>query len=139
MPGHIFNLYESMVKGVRMASLTVKADSTYQNKPMDNIPKIILNINFTGQITIDATQLDNLSQGPQVPEPEQPLPEPITPTVIWPAKLTYSTQEAADLLGITSKTVYRLVERGMLKAVSALRHKRIPRTEIERFLRETTE
>ncbi len=97
-----------------------------------------LNINFTGQVTIEATQLENLFQGLQIREPLQPTLEPIKPTVLPPSKLAYTTQETADLLGISPKSVYRLIHRGMLKAVSALRHKRIPKTEIERFLRETT-
>jgi DNA-directed RNA polymerase specialized sigma24 family protein len=48
-------------------------------------------------------------------------------------------KETAKLLGFSYITVHRLLRRGFLKSSSALRCKRIPRLEIERFLRTTTE
>ena len=50
--------------------------------------------------------------------------------------LTCSTRETAGLLGVSDHTVFRLLKRGKLKALRWIRHKRIPRAEIERFLRE---
>ncbi|MGE3310631.1 MAG: helix-turn-helix domain-containing protein [Limisphaerales bacterium] len=41
------------------------------------------------------------------------------------------------MLGVCEKTVRRLVRRGLLRSSRALRHHRIPRSEIDRFLRET--
>ena len=50
-------------------------------------------------------------------------------------KLAYSMQETADVLGISYFTVHRLIKRGLLKSSTAIRHKLIPVTEIERFLK----
>ena len=52
-------------------------------------------------------------------------------------KLAYSPEEAAILIGTCRDTIYRLIKRGLLRSSSALRHKVIPRGEIERFLSET--
>lgn len=52
-------------------------------------------------------------------------------------KITYSPAEAAKVLGVCQDTVYRLIRRGKLRASNALRHKLIPRSEIERFLEST--
>jgi excisionase family DNA binding protein len=52
-------------------------------------------------------------------------------------KLAYSMQETADMLGISYFTVHRLIKRGLLRSSTALRHKLIPRSEIERFLQST--
>lgn len=54
-------------------------------------------------------------------------------------RLAYTMQETADILGVSYITVHRLLKRGNLKSCSALRHKLIPMTEIQRFLRETME
>lgn len=53
-------------------------------------------------------------------------------------RLAYTAKEAADLLGINRKTVYRLCERGLLKRSSALRTILIPRSSIEEFLNSTS-
>jgi excisionase family DNA binding protein len=52
-------------------------------------------------------------------------------------KLAYTVGEAAQSLGVSVETVYRLLSRGLLKSSSALRHKVIPVTEIQRFLNDT--
>lgn len=49
-------------------------------------------------------------------------------------KLTYTTKEAAIALGLSEMTIYRLLQRRKLHALPDLRHKIIPRKEIERFL-----
>jgi excisionase family DNA binding protein len=51
----------------------------------------------------------------------------------------YTMQETADILGVSYITVHRLLKRGLLKSSSALRHKLIPASEIERFLKATLE
>jgi excisionase family DNA binding protein len=53
-------------------------------------------------------------------------------------RLAYSTREAAELLGVSEKTIRRLVVRGLLRSSKALRHLLIPKKEIERFLDETS-
>ena len=54
-------------------------------------------------------------------------------------RLVYSVEEVASMLNVSSKTVYRLVDRGLLKATKALRHLRITASSIEQFLKETSE
>ena len=41
------------------------------------------------------------------------------------------------MLGVSDKTVRRLLDRKLLRASRALRHLRIPKTELDRFLKET--
>lgn len=48
--------------------------------------------------------------------------------------LTYTPKEVAHLLGVSQTTVYRLILRRVLKVIPDLRHKRIPRAEIDRLL-----
>lgn len=48
----------------------------------------------------------------------------------------YKIAETAALLSLSEKSVRRLIDRGLLHAINALRHKLIPRSEIERFLRQ---
>ena len=51
-------------------------------------------------------------------------------------RLAYSVQEAADLLGVNYFSVYRLIQRGKLKACRALRGKLlVPRTELVKLLK----
>ena len=52
-------------------------------------------------------------------------------------RLAYSVGEVAQMLGVCPKTVRRLIDRGLIRASRKLRHLMIPRTEVERFLRET--
>lgn len=52
-------------------------------------------------------------------------------------RLAYTMRETAEILGVSYITVYRLLKRGKLRASDALRNKVIPKTEIERFLRES--
>ena len=55
-----------------------------------------------------------------------------------PERMAFSVQETAGLLGVSEKTVRRLVARRLLCPSRALRHLLIARREIERFLQETT-
>lgn len=49
----------------------------------------------------------------------------------------YSVQEVCKMLNVNRKTVYRLLDRGLLQASSAIRHKRIPATSVEQFIQAT--
>ena len=49
-------------------------------------------------------------------------------------RLAYSVQEAAQVLGVSATTVYRLVKRGHLRRVKGLRHLLIPKVELEKFV-----
>ena len=110
---------------------------------MNNIPKKPLNIAFTGIITIAQDEVEQLMQQflvtsttlttspqvriPLVPEGDRKLP-----------RLAFSVKETAEILGISQKTVYRLICRGLLNTSLALRTKLIAMSEIERFLRDTS-
>jgi len=52
-------------------------------------------------------------------------------------RLAYTMEETAKILGVSYITVHRLIKRGLLRSSTALRHKLIPATEIERFLKAT--
>ncbi len=52
--------------------------------------------------------------------------------------MTYSMKQIAELLGVSYITVHRLLARGLLRSSAALRTKVIPKTETERFPKETT-
>ena len=62
-------------------------------------------------------------------------PSPSSQTPVEPERLAYSLHEAADLLGVDYFSVYRLIQRGKLRACRALRGKLlVPRTELLRLL-----
>jgi excisionase family DNA binding protein len=50
-------------------------------------------------------------------------------------RLAYSTREAAEAAGVSEATIYRAIARRKLRASKFIRHKRILRTELERWLR----
>jgi excisionase family DNA binding protein len=61
---------------------------------------------------------------------------PTATTAAEKERLAYSLKEAADLLGVDYFSVYRLVQRGKLRACRALRGKLlVPRTELLRLLK----
>ena len=53
-------------------------------------------------------------------------------------RLAFSVKETAEILGLGHITIYRLLERGLLRSSLALRRKLISKAEIERFLKETS-
>ena len=52
-------------------------------------------------------------------------------------RISYTMSEAAQALGISYKTMHRLIKRGLIRSSSALRTKLIPHFELERFLKST--
>jgi excisionase family DNA binding protein len=46
----------------------------------------------------------------------------------------YTADEVAGLLQVDYKTVLRLIQRGLLKAIPGIRHKRITEQELHRYL-----
>ena len=63
-------------------------------------------------------------------------PPPAQTAAIETERLAYSVQESADLLGVDYFSVYRLIQRGKLRACRALRGKLlVPRSELLRLLR----
>jgi excisionase family DNA binding protein len=60
---------------------------------------------------------------------------PARPVADEPERLAYSLKEAAVLLGVDYFSVYRLIQRGKLRACRALRGKLlVPRSELLRLL-----
>jgi len=49
-------------------------------------------------------------------------------------RIVYTTQEAAAVAGVCRDTIYRAIARGKLRASKHLRHKRILRSELDRWL-----
>ena len=52
-------------------------------------------------------------------------------------RVAYSIGEVAAMLGVSTKSVRRLIARGLIRASKALRHRLIPASEIHRFLDQT--
>jgi len=50
------------------------------------------------------------------------------------AKVFYTVAEVASRFGISAKSVYRLLERGLLRSSPALRRKMIPRASVDNFI-----
>jgi excisionase family DNA binding protein len=46
---------------------------------------------------------------------------------------TYSVAEAAHVLGVSQPTIYRLIARRLLRPLPCLRHKRLPRKQVQRL------
>lgn len=58
-------------------------------------------------------------------------------TAPLPVPLAYTVEEAAAALHVSTKTIRRLLARGILTSSKALRKKLIPRQQIEDFLNAT--
>ena len=48
-------------------------------------------------------------------------------------RLTYSVEESALALGVSKPTIYRLIEREVLRPLPGIRHKRIPCGQVRKF------
>jgi excisionase family DNA binding protein len=108
---------------------------------MNTTSQITLTLNITGQLTIDPQNLEQLSLAckSQAPTSHQSSsPAFATTDQKSLPRLAYTTKEAAEILGMSPGTIYKLIIRGLLKSSCATRTKIISRTEIERFLRETS-
>jgi len=53
------------------------------------------------------------------------------------SRVFYTVEEVAGKFGVSRKTVYRLLDRGLLKSSSALRHKMILGSSIDEFVVQT--
>lgn len=49
-------------------------------------------------------------------------------------RLAYSTQETAEVLGLSIVTVRRLIAKGRLRTIRGIRHRMVPVSEIQRLL-----
>ena len=106
---------------------------------MNNESKDTLSIAITGVLTIGRRELEGI-----LAQCFQGSATSITPNLrlpmgeAKPAPMSFTVKQTAELLGVGNETVYRLLKRGLLRSSSALRTKVIPKSEIERFLKETT-
>lgn len=57
-------------------------------------------------------------------------------TPVLSAKLLLTVRECANMTSLSEKTILRLIQRGKLRCLSSIRHKRIPAAELARFVRE---
>jgi len=58
--------------------------------------------------------------------------------ILNPLRMAFSVKETAQILGISEKTVRRLIDRKLLHPSRALRHLLISKKEIEHFLQTTS-
>ena len=109
-------------------------------KEQDQSKGKTVSIRFSGELVVDRADFEELLRTAAA--------TPATPVVSPPAalasgtpeglpRLAYTTRETAEILGVSYLTVYRLMQRGLLRGSSAVRTKLIPRREIERFLEKT--
>jgi excisionase family DNA binding protein len=100
-----------------------------------------LSVTINGQLTFSGAELERLLKAAL---PPVAAPAPQASATDWPKeasglpRLAFSVNETAAMLGISYMTVYRLLNRGLLKCSSALRRKMISKKEIERFLKDTS-
>jgi excisionase family DNA binding protein len=64
-------------------------------------------------------------------------PATILPGVpVTPVKLLLTVRDCASMTSLSEKTILRIIQRGKLRALSSIRHKRIPASELARFIRD---
>jgi excisionase family DNA binding protein len=73
------------------------------------------------------------------PESKPAVSTMLAQTVTGLPQLAFTMKETAEILGVSYITVHRLLQRWLLRSTNTLRHKIIPRTEIERFLKSTVD
>jgi excisionase family DNA binding protein len=109
---------------------------------VSNEPTKTLTISITGNLSITQEQLEDLVRHlPTSIRDQQRPPQGQSvrlPEEGKPPRLAYTVKETAEILGISQQTVYRLLARGLLRCSLALRNKIIARSEIERFLKDTS-
>ncbi|MBU6399694.1 MAG: helix-turn-helix domain-containing protein [Verrucomicrobia bacterium] len=74
---------------------------------------------------------------PAEAQTEHPRPSAGIDPQLYATRLAFSVREAAEILGVSEKTIRRLIDRRLIKVSRGLRHLRIPKSELTRYL-ETT-
>ena len=69
---------------------------------------------------------------PEFTSPSFPV-EIVSAPAHKPEPLTYSVAEAAQVLGVSPPTIYRLIARRLLRPLPCFRHKRLPRKQVHRL------
>ena len=97
-----------------------------------------LTITFTGTLSVGVVELEQMLRQAYA---SRPVEEGQAPGHLkienHSTRLAFSMREAAELLGVSYITMHRLIQRGLIRASGALRHKVIPKSELDRFLRNT--
>lgn len=62
--------------------------------------------------------------------------DPVRVADVSPAKLLLTVRDCAAMTSLSEKTVLRLIQRGKLRCISSIRHKRVPAAELARFIRD---
>ncbi len=102
-----------------------------------------LTISITGNLTIardewEYVMRELLAINPQLETPPQARSIKVPEGDGKLPRLAFTVKETAEILGTSQQTVYRLIHRGLLKSSLALRTKVIAKSEIERFLKDTS-
>lgn len=90
-------------------------------------------INAIAERVLDLA-VQRLSSPRPVTVPQQPTTPPAEIRVVAPPKLAYSLRELSVELGVSRASIYRLIDRGLIKPLPYLRTKMFPRQEVDRFL-----
>jgi DNA-directed RNA polymerase specialized sigma24 family protein len=93
-------------------------------------------VSVKGELTLSKDELREILT--EAMSKISPQPPAIIKSDEGPPRLAFTLKETAALLGISYATAFRLVQRGLLKSSHALRCKIISKSEIERFLRDTS-
>ena len=89
-------------------------------------------MSFSGELVVKRAVFEELLRtAPSMPA------TPVASELAALPRLAYTVRETAEILGVSYVTVHRLLQRGLLRSSLAVRHKVIPRREIERFLEKT--
>lgn len=94
---------------------------------------VIRAVNDTHKVLATAARREQ-SMVPREVVPATPSPPPSPPPPPPKPRLTYPLTEAASLLGLSKATLYRLIDRGELKAVCLESRRLIEAIEIEALL-----
>lgn len=98
-------------------------------------------VNVAPQHTAEAKPKRRRGQPKSPPLPKHVEKRDCQPSTLGDAirhRLAYSVKETAEILGISEKTVRRLIVSGEIRVSRKIRHLIIPKKELERFLSEAT-
>jgi hypothetical protein len=99
-----------------------------------------ITITFTGQFVVSRSALASLmvrAQSEPAPPPSKESRSSMPDDGGALPRLAYTMRETAAILGVSYITVYRLLQRRLLRSSLATRTKMISKKEIERFLAAT--
>ena len=108
---------------------------------MSNEQNQTISIKLVGELIIQKKDLQGIFPPIEVPQaksgPEIPTFNQTSNDSKLP-RLAFTAKETAEMLGVSYATIYRLIQRGLLKSSQATSKIIISKVEIERFLKETS-